>query len=195
MNDSLRVVELIQGRWLYSDVDTQNIGLVVSMANDQYNRLHVSYYSQNNADLLYAVSVTTPSTPNTVNGTRGDNFVRLTWSAPSSNGGAAVTGYEIYRGTSSGSEVLIATTSGDVGVYNDTTVGNTNTLYYRVVAVNSEGSSVASSEFSINPYSNPTTDNSSLMILLIAGVIAVVAIAVAVILVMRKVKPKNKWKQ
>ena len=87
------MVELIQGRWLYSDVDTQNIGLVVSMANDQYNRLHVSYYSQNNADLLYAVSVTTPSTPNTVNGTRGDNFVRLTWSAPSSNGGAAVTGY------------------------------------------------------------------------------------------------------
>ena len=193
--DHLRVAELIEGRWLVSDVNTNNIGPVVSMARDQYDRLHVSYYSQTDADLLYAVSVTNPSSPNTVNGTRGDHFVRLTWTVPSSTGGAAVDSFNIYRGTASGAETLIGSVGGDVYVYNDTSVGNTDKLYYKVVAVNSEGSSLASTEFTINSSSGPTTDNSSLMLLVIAGVIAIVVIAVAVILVMRRVRPKNKWKQ
>jgi hypothetical protein len=196
MTESLRVAELVQGRWLYSDVDTQTIGLVVSMACDLNDRLHISYYSESNQDLLYAVSLTTPSIPVNVNGTRGDQFVRLTWSAPSSTGGADISNYRIYRGNSSGNEVLVATVSGTALIYNDTAVNNGNTLYYQVVAVNSQGASLSSHEFSMNPYSSSTpTDNTALMLLIIAGVIGVVVIAVVVILVMRRVKPKSKWKQ
>jgi fibronectin type 3 domain-containing protein len=166
------------------------------MACDLYDRLHISYYSETNQDLLYGVSLTTPSIPVDVNGTRGDHFVRLTWSAPASTGGADISNYRIFRGNSTGNEVLVATVSGTSLIYNDTAVDNGNTLYYRVVAVNSEGASLTSHEFSMNPYSsNPTTDNTALMLLIIAGVIGIVVIAVVVILVMRRVKPKNKWKQ
>ncbi len=192
---TLRVVEIINGLWMSSDVDTSPIGASLSMAVDKFDRYHVSYYGENSNDLLYAISVTNPTSPSNVNGTRGDHFVRLTWATPTSNGGAEVTKYLIYRGSSSGAEVYVGEVSGTSLLYNDTAVGNSDILYYKVVATNSEGSSVASQEFSINAYSTDPGDDNSLMLLLIAGVVAVVVIAVVVILVMRKVKPKSKWKQ
>ena len=36
--------------------------------------------------------------------TGGNTSVKLSWAAPSSNGGSAVTGYDIYRGTTAGGE-------------------------------------------------------------------------------------------
>jgi hypothetical protein len=192
--NSLRVMEKIGGIWMSSDVDTLPIGAAVSMAVDRYDRYHVVYYGDYSGDLLTAISVTAPTSPTNVNGTRGDHFVRLTWSSPSSNGGADVAKYNIYRSDVSGQEVFISQVSGTSLLYNDTSVDNSKVLYYKVVAVNSEGSSVASSEFSINAYSTNPTDNNSLMLLLIGGVIGIVVIAVVVILVMRKVKPKDKWK-
>jgi hypothetical protein len=192
---TLRVMGKVNGIWMSSDVDTMLIGASLSMAVDKYDRFHVSYHGMNSNDLLYAVSITSPTTPSNVNGTRGDHFVRLTWASPASNGGSDVARYVIYRGESSGAEVYVGEVSGTSLLYNDTTVGNSNPLYYKVVAVNSEGSSVASQEFSINAYTSSNTDNSSLMLLVIAGVVAVVVIAVAVIVVMRRVRPKNKWKQ
>lgn len=194
-DSTLRVIGKVNGIWMSSDVDTAPIGASLSMAVDKYDRYHVSYYAANTSDLLYAVSITTPTSPSNVNGTRGDHFVRLTWISPTSNGGSDVTKYVIYRGESSGAEAYVGEVSGTSLLFNDTTVGNTNTLFYKVVAVNSEGSSVMSQEFSINAYSTASTDDSSLMLLVIAGVIAVVVIAVAVIVVMRRVKPKSKWKQ
>ena len=190
---TLRVMEKINGIWTSSDADTQLIGASLSMAVDKYDRYHVSYYGTSTNDLLYAVSITSPTSPSNVNGTRGDHFVRLTWSSPTSNGGADVARYVIYRGDASGAELYVGEVSGTSLLFNDTTVGNTNTLFYKVVAVNSEGSSLASQEFSMNPYSTNAADDSSLMLLLIAGVIAIVVIAVAVILFMRRV-PKDKWK-
>jgi hypothetical protein len=193
--NSLRVMEKIGGVWMSSDVETLPVGADVSMAVDKYDRYHMIYYGEYSGDLLSALSITSPTIPTNVNGTRGDQFVRLTWSTSTSNGGSEITKYLIYRGEASGLESIVNEVSGSALVYNDTGVDNSKVLYYKVVAVNSEGSSVASSEFSVNAYSNPTANDSSLMILLIVGVIAVVVIAVAVILVMRKVKPKSKWKQ
>jgi hypothetical protein len=195
LDPTLRVIGKVNGVWMSSDVYTQPSGASLSMAVDKYDRFHVSYYGTTSADLLYGVSITSPTAPSNVNGTRGDHFVRLTWASPASNGGSDVAKYIIYRGDSSGSEAYVGEVSGTSLLYNDTSVGNTNTLFYKVVAVNSEGSSVASQEFSINAYSVNTADNSSLMLLVIAGVVAVVVIAVAVIMVMRRVKPKSKWKQ
>jgi fibronectin type 3 domain-containing protein len=188
-------MEKIGGIWMSSDVDTSSIGASVSAAVDKYDRYHVSYYGTATQDLLYAVSITPPTIPTNVNGTRGDHFVQLSWATPTSNGGAGVSKYVIYRGETPGTQTYLAEVSGSTLLYDDTTVTNGNTEYYTVVAVNSEGASVASHEFSLNPYSTGSTaDDSSLMLLIIAGVIAIVVIAVVVILVMRRVKPKDKWK-
>ncbi len=195
-NNSLRVMEKVGGVWMSSDADTSSIGASVSAAVDKYDRYHVVYYGTATQDLLYAVSITTPTSPSNVNGTRGDHFVQLSWATPTSNGGAAVTNYVIYRGESPGTETYLGQVSGTTLLYDDTSVTNGNTEYYTVVAVNSEGASVASHEFALNPYSTSSTaDSSSLMLLIIAGVIAIVVIAVVVIVMMRRVRPKNKWKQ
>ena len=64
----------------------------------------------------------------------------LTWTPPATNGGAAITGYNVYRGTSAGGESatpvaanVTATSFTDTGLINGTT------YYYTVAAVNSAG--------------------------------------------------------
>jgi hypothetical protein len=73
--------------------------------------------------------------------------IQLTWSAPASNGGSAITGYKIYRGTTSGGEVLL-TTVGNVTSYKDSTTSRGVTYYYKVTAVNAAGEGPASNEAS-----------------------------------------------
>jgi hypothetical protein len=46
--------------------------------------------------------ITKPAAPQNLQLTAGDGYVNLGWSAPSDIGGSALTGYKIYRGTSSG---------------------------------------------------------------------------------------------
>jgi hypothetical protein len=81
-----------------------------------------------------ASGVTTPSGPRNIKATTGDGYVTLGWSAPSDDGGYAITEYKIYRGTSSGGESYL--TSVSTTSYNDTTVTNGQTYYYYVAAVN-----------------------------------------------------------
>jgi hypothetical protein len=71
----------------------------------------------------------------------------LTWQAPASDGGTPVTGYKVYRGTSSGSLSLLATV-GNVLTYDDTSCFVGTTCYYKVAAVNVAGESPPSNEAS-----------------------------------------------
>jgi len=91
-----------------------------------------------------------PSAPTLTNAAAGTGTVALTWSAPSSNGGSAISGYRIYRGTSSGGETLL-TTAGNVTSWTDTSVANGTTYYYKVSALNSAGESASSNERSATP--------------------------------------------
>src|SRR5439155_1174291 len=50
-----------------------------------------------------------PSSPSNLAATGGNAQVTLTWQAPASDGGSPIANYKIYRGTTSGSETLIAT--------------------------------------------------------------------------------------
>ena len=58
---------------------------------------------------------TAPGAPNLTAATAGNGSVALTWTAPASDGGSPISGYEIWRGTTSGGESLLTT----VGVTTD----------------------------------------------------------------------------
>jgi len=81
-----------------------------------------------------------PSVPQNIQASAGNAQVFLSWTASSSNGGSAVTNYQIYRGTSSYGEHFL-TEIGNVTSYNDTSVTNGQTYFYEVIAINSAGKS------------------------------------------------------
>ena len=74
----------------------------------------------------------------------------MQWSAPSSDGGAAITNYNVYRATASGGETLL-TQVGNQTSYTDNTVTNGTTYFYEVSAVNSVGEGAVSNERSATP--------------------------------------------
>jgi hypothetical protein len=106
--------------------------------------------SLNHSATVTVTVPTVPSAPQNLKATAGNAQVTLSWSAPSSNGGSAITNYNIYRGTASGGETLL-TTLGNVLAYTDTAVTNGQTYYYQVTAVNSVGESSKSNEASATP--------------------------------------------
>jgi fibronectin type 3 domain-containing protein len=64
--------------------------------------------------------------------------------------GSAITGYNIYRGTASGSTTLVASI-GTNTTFSDLTVTNNVTYYYNVTAVNAIGEGASSNEVSATP--------------------------------------------
>jgi hypothetical protein len=106
-----------------------------------------------------------PPGPPTLNApTAGDATVSLTWSAPSSNGGATITDYAVYRSTTPGGEVFRANTGGAL-TYTDTGLTNGTTYYYKVAAINSAGTGTLSNEVSATPTAPPPAPDFSLSVL------------------------------
>lgn len=93
-------------------------------------------------------SATVPGAP-VLSGSAGSGQVTLSWTTPS-NGGSAITGYTVYRGTTSGSEVAL-TTLPVQNTYTDSGVTNGTTYYYKVTASNTIGESQKSNEVSETP--------------------------------------------
>jgi subtilisin len=91
-----------------------------------------------------------PGAPNLTAATAGNASVALTWSAPASDGGSQISGYQIWRGTSSGTESLL-TTVGVTTSYTDSSASNGTTYYYQVAAVNAVGPGPGSNERSATP--------------------------------------------
>jgi hypothetical protein len=95
-----------------------------------------------------------PAAPTMLRATKGQTQVSLSWTAPSFNGDRNLTGYNIYRGTSPGTETLLKTI-GNTTTYvdNQLTPGiSCNsagiTCYYKVTALNNFGESAPSNEAS-----------------------------------------------
>jgi fibronectin type 3 domain-containing protein len=104
-----------------------------------------------------AAAATVPSSPQSLVAVEGNAQVTLTWAAPSSNGGSAITNYTIFRGTAPGEGTLLVTT-GDVLTYTDAGVTNGQTYYYAVCAINNIGAGPRSAEASATPVAPSSND-------------------------------------
>lgn len=92
-----------------------------------------------------------------------DSYVELSWDCPASDGGSPITSWKIYRGTTSGGEVYLATVTCDgtmvpppPSTYGDSEVVNGVAYYYQVSAVNEVGEGPRSSEIYVVPIAPPS---------------------------------------
>ena len=95
-----------------------------------------------------------PTAPRNLQAVAGSRYVTLTWAAPSSDGGAPITNYRIYSGTSSGSKRFIAEI-GSSPTFVDAGLTNGQTCFYEVAAVNVAGEGPRSNEASATPLAPP----------------------------------------
>jgi hypothetical protein len=100
---------------------------------------------------------TVPGAPTLSSATAGVNSVSLAWSAPASNGGSVILGYNVFRSTSSGGEGIVPyAILGNVTTYLDATAPAGSTYYYTVSAVNGTGTGAQSNERSATPTASAT---------------------------------------
>jgi PGF-CTERM protein len=85
-----------------------------------------------------AMPIGLPGAPGDLSATLGDGQVTLSWSAPERDGGSAVTGYVIMKGTSPDDLTLLARVL-DTLSYQDDEVTRGRTYHYAVAAVNEVG--------------------------------------------------------
>jgi len=94
-----------------------------------------------------AVTVTAPDAPTDLRATAsGRTVINLSWTAPTNNGGADITGYRIEvsdTGTGSWSD-LEANTQSALTIYTHTNLSPATTQHYQVRAINSAGTSATS---------------------------------------------------
>jgi hypothetical protein len=100
-----------------------------------------------------AVSValpTVPGAPTALAGTAGNAQVPLTWTAPASNGGSAITGY-VVEWTPSGGSAQTVNTGSATASYTKTALTNGTAVAFRVAAINSIGTGPWSSSITVTP--------------------------------------------
>lgn len=91
---------------------------------------------------------TAPSAPRSPTATVGPKGITLTWQAPATNGGAAVTAYRIYRSTASGTESFLVSVGASTLTYLDRAVTRKVRYFYWITAVNVLGEGAHSTEVS-----------------------------------------------
>jgi subtilase family serine protease len=109
------------------------------------------------AALCSAGTSSVPSAPTGTQATAGNSRVTLSWPAPSSTGGSAVTGYDVYEGTTARGESATPVNASPVTGTTYTITGLTNgtTYYFTVKGINDVGSSAPSNEASATPRTVP----------------------------------------
>ncbi|MCA1814119.1 MAG: fibronectin type III domain-containing protein, partial [Halobacteriales archaeon] len=93
---------------------------------------------------------TAPAAPTNLRVTAGNAQASLAWSTPASDGGSAITGYDVYRSEAGGSEALVKAL-GAVRAFTDTALTNGHAYAYRVSAANAAGEGAKSAAVSATP--------------------------------------------
>ncbi|MGQ0605662.1 MAG: fibronectin type III domain-containing protein [Candidatus Nitrosotenuis sp.] len=104
-------------------------------------------------------ALTAPNSPTGLSSTAvSPTQINLSWTAPTNNGGSAITGYkiEVKSGTGTFSN-LVSNTGSTTTTYSHTSLTTGTTYTYRVSAINSIGTSSTSSEASATPTSSSTS--------------------------------------
>jgi Fibronectin type III domain len=108
------------------------------------------------------VSATVPGAPTEVSASAGNAKASLSWTAPSSNGGSAITGYKIIPFISGVAQSAITTPSAAT-TYTVEGLGNGTTYTFTVAAINANGTGNASSASnSVTPTAGAGTPTISL---------------------------------
>ena len=92
-------------------------------------------------------AATAPGAPTGLTATAsGPSTITLSWTAPTSTGGSAITGYQIEASSNGGTtfNVLVATTNNATTTYAHTGLAASTTRHYRVSAINSTGTGTPS---------------------------------------------------
>jgi hypothetical protein len=135
--------------WNWSN-DSTNSSLAITPTQ---NTALTAYYSVGSAS-------TAPQPPTGLTTTViFSSQINLSWTAPSNNGGSAITGYKIERSTNAGStwSSIVSNTGSTAATYSDTGLGAGITYTYRVSAINVVGPSLPSNTVSTTT-SNATSN-------------------------------------
>jgi PKD repeat protein len=101
------------------------------------------------------IAATVPGAPTGLTATAGNSQVSLSWTPPSNTGGENINAYNVYRGTSSGTETLLTSGGcsglGAVTSCTDTGLTPGQAYYYKVTAVNPIGEGPQSNEATATP--------------------------------------------
>lgn len=146
-----------QGPWMSISSPTTTSHVVRELSNGTqywFRITAVTTVGEGAAAVVASTPRTSPAVPTNLSAKAGDTQVALSWDAPSSDGGAVVSGYRVYRGSSAeGPWGLVgsptATNFVDRGLTNGTT------YWYRVTAVNEVGEG-AGANISALPRTVPT---------------------------------------
>jgi predicted phage tail protein len=113
---------------------------------DAVNRANLHSAASAEASATPAAPVTAPGAPRGLTAAAGDAQVSLSWQAPGSDGGAAITGYRVYQGASKKPVASVTGTGATVK-----NLSNGTTYSFKVTAVNKVGEGPASSVASATP--------------------------------------------
>jgi hypothetical protein len=119
-----------------------------------------SYFATEVADLDTGSTATAPQAPTGLGATAtSSSQINLSWTAPTNNGGSAITGYKIARSTDAGTtwSVLVANTASSSTTYSNTGLAASTAYTYRVSAINAIGTSSVSSIASATTLSSTTS--------------------------------------
>ena len=146
----------VSGRWI-STGTTDTTTTVTGLTNGQSYTFRVRAVNSAGASAASAASAsvtpaTVPGAPTSLGVTGGDEQVMLSWTAPASNGGDSITGYEYEQ---SGSGTWISTGGTDT-TYTVFSLTNGQPYRFRVRALNSVGSGAESApSANVTPATEP----------------------------------------
>ena len=146
---SLPIVVFALGMWLL--VGVNSIGLAAG-APTGGGGPQVSY-DVKEGGWSYHLMAEVPSAPTGLQATPGDGRVTLFWDEPLSDGGSLITGYKVYRGTTTANLGFLATSP--YPWHNDQDLTNGVAYHYQVSAVNGAGESPRSEIASATPTGTP----------------------------------------